>query len=324
MPVRSCTVADSNSTRLRLPESQCPATIRRAIRASLLRSTVSTIGGLNVKAKRCTSLLILARLGLGLAVALQVAGCADFSAVRTYADDTKKLGASFAAIADTPVRLCETQFMMQEQTRDGFVSFRIGDVRAQAAADCAPVAQDSTHILSLVALLDSYADTLAALADEKLPSYSAELKGLGSAVTGLKHRSGEPVVPPDQAKAVITLGKLVSRLGTERIARSEGKQLMEQSEAVNTTTSALQWYASSITRPQLDTYQQRAQLTMDKALPRFEKTEPLAVRMYAVTLLGEQERAKQLAAANEALIVSLEKHREATLGLRGKFDKRSD
>ncbi len=273
---------------------------------------------------RRISLSILARPGLAIAIALQVAGCADFSAVRTYADDTRKLGASFAAIADTPVRLCESQFMMQEQTRDAFVAFRIDDVRAKAAADCAPVAQDNTHILSLVALLDNYADTLAALADEKLPGYSAELKGLSAAVTDLKDRSGEPVVPPDKAKAVIGLGKLVSRLATERVARSEMKGLLEQSEAVNATTSALQWYAGSITRPQLDTYRQRAQLTMDKALPRFEKTEPLAVRMYAVTLLGEQERAKKLAADNEALIVALARHREATLGLREKFDKRGN
>ncbi|GGX86571.1 hypothetical protein GCM10007386_16790 [Pseudoduganella dura] len=273
---------------------------------------------------RRTSLSILARPGLAIAIALQVAGCADFSAVRTYADDTRKLGASFAAIADTPVRLCESQFMMQEQTRDAFVAFRIDDVRAKAAADCAPVAQDNTHILSLVALLDNYADTLAALADERLPRYSAELKGLGEAVTDLKDRSGEPVVPENKAKAVISLGKLVSRLATERVARGEIKQLLEQSEAVNATTSALQWYASSITRPQLDTYRQRAQLTMDKALPRFEKTEPLAVRIYAVTLVGEQDRAKRLAAENESLIAALARHREATLGLRDKFDKRGN
>jgi hypothetical protein len=264
------------------------------------------------------------RLGMALTIAAQLAACADFSAVRTYADDTKKLGASFTALADTPVELCEAQFLMQEQVRDGFVAFRIDDVRTRAAADCAPVAQDNTHILSLVTLLDNYADTLAALADEKLPNYSAEAKDLGAAVTGLKDRAGEPVVSSGKAKAVITLGKLVSRSATERVARGEIKELLEQSEAVDATTGALQWYATSVTRPTLDTYLQRAQLTMDKGLTRFEKTEPLAVRMYAVDLLGEQQRVKKLAAANEALIVSLQKHREATRGLREKFGKRGD
>lgn len=269
-----------------------------------------------------TSLSTFTRLGAGMAVAVLIAGCADFSAVKTYADDTSKLGASFTAIADTPVRLCEAQFLMQEQTRDPGFAFRIADVQARAAADCAPLAQDNTRILSLVSLLDSYSATLAALADEKLPSYTAELKGLDAAVDELKDRSGEPIVPPDKAKAVITLGRLVSRLATERVARGEITQLLEQSEAVNATTGALAWYATSVTRPQIDTYQQRSRIAMDAALPRFEKTEPLAVRMYAVTLLGEQERVKKLAAANEALIAALARHREATLALRAKLGQR--
>jgi hypothetical protein len=290
----------------------------------------------NVKAMRCTSLLTMrlsisspirsriVRSSLGLAIALQLAGCADMSAVRTYADDTRKLGASFAAIADTPARLCETQFLMQEQTRDAFVAFRIEDVRSRAAADCAPVTQERTHILSLVALLENYAETLAALADEKLPNYSSEMKGLGTAVTDLKDRAGEPVVPSGKAKAVISLGNLVARLATQRAARSEINALLEQGEAVNATTDALRWYASSVTRPQIDTYLQRSQITMDTALPRFEKTEPLAVRMFAVTLLGEQGQARKLAAENDALIAWLGKHREATLGLREQFGKRTD
>ncbi|MBB3220003.1 hypothetical protein [Pseudoduganella umbonata] len=269
-----------------------------------------------------TSLSTFTRLGAGMAVAVLIAGCADFSAVKTYADDTSKLGASFTAIADTPVRLCEAQFLMQEQTRDPAFTFRIADVQARAAADCAPLAQDNTRILSLVTLLDSYSATLAALADEKLPSYTAELKGLDAAVDELKDRSGEPIVPPDKAKAVITLGRLVSRLATERVARGEITQLLEQSEAVNATTGALAWYATSVTRPQIDTYQQRSRIAMDAALPRFEKTEPLAVRMYAVTLLGEQERVKKLAAANEALIAALARHREATLALQAKLGQR--
>jgi hypothetical protein len=279
-------------------------------------------GELNVKNLCRTSLSTFTRLGSGIAIAAILAGCADFSAVRTYADDTRKLGTSFAAIADTPLRLCVAQFMMQEQTRDAPVAFRIADVQARAASDCAPLAKDSTHILSLVTLLDSYSETLAALADEKLPSYSAELKGLGEAVDELKTRSGEPVVPPDKAKAVITLGRLVSRLATERVARGEIRELLEQSEAVNATTGALAWYATSITRPQIDTYLQRASIAMDAALPRFEKTEPLAVRMYAVTLLGEQERVKKLGTANEALIAALARHREATVALQAKMDQR--
>ena len=277
---------------------------------------------------RCTSLLTtllsITRLGVGLAIALQIAGCADFSAVRTYADDTSKLGASFAALADTPARLCEKQFLMQEQTRDAFVAFRIDDVRSRAAADCAPVTQERTHILSLVALLDDYAATLAALADEKLPNYSTETKGLSTAVTGLTDRAGEPVVPAGKAKAVIGLGNLIARLATQRAARSEIRQLLEQEEAVNATTDALRWYASSVTRPQIDTYLQRSQIVMDAAVPRFEKTEPLAVRMFAVTLLDEQGKARKLAAENEALIAWLGRHREATLGLREQLGKRAD
>ncbi|WP_338761559.1 hypothetical protein [Massilia sp. METH4] len=276
-----------------------------------------------MKTLRRTSLLTMTRLAAGVTIALAIAGCADFSAVRTYADDTKKLGASFAAIADTPVQICQSQFLMQEQVSEGFVAFRIADVQASAAANCAPLAQNNTHILNLVALLDGYSATLAALADEKLPSYSAELKGLGAAVTGLKDRSGEPVVSEDKAKAVISLGKLVSRLATERVARSEMKQLLEQSEAVNATTDALAWYARSITGEQLKTYQERSRIAMD-SLPRFEKTEPLAVRMYAVNLVREQERAKQLATQNDALIASLARHREATNALRDQFDKRRD
>lgn len=275
-----------------------------------------------MKTLRHTSLLTFTRLAAGVTIALQIAGCADFSAVRTYADDTKKLGASFAAIADTPVEICRSQFLLQEQTRDPNVAFRIADVQARAAADCAPLAQDNTHIHSLVALLDGYSETLAALADEKLPSYSAELKGLGAAVTDLKNRAGDPVVAPDKAKAVISLGKLVSRYATERVARGEIQQLLDQSEAVNAATGALEWYASTITRPQLETYQQRTRIAMDAALPRFEKTEPLAVRMYAVSLVNEQERAKKLAAQNEAVIASLARHREATRALREQFDKR--
>lgn len=258
-----------------------------------------------------------------LAIALLSVGCADFGAVRTYADETKRLSATFAAMPETTVKLCEERFVLEEQTRDASAAFKVDDVYTRATTQCAPLAEQSAQIQSLVTLLDDYADTLAALADEKLPKHSKEFKKLETAVTGLAQDSGEPVVPKNHAKAVITLGKLLARLATERVARGEIKQLLEQDEAVNAVTGALQWYAIAITRSQVDTYHERARITM-AGLTRFEKAEPLGMRALAVALRGDLERINHIAAANNGLIAAMVKHQGVTATMREKYDKPDD
>lgn len=264
------------------------------------------------------------RLAAGLALLLLCTGCADFAAVRTYADETKKLSAAFGTMPKTTVDVCEARFTLEEQTRDATAPFKVDDVRAGAAAQCAPLARQSDSVLKLVALLDTYADTLAALADDKLPNYTDDLDGVATAVADLKRESGEPVVPPDQARAVITLAQLVTRLATERAARGEIRQLLEQGEGVNATTHTLQWYAREITRPQLDTWLERSALLAKHRLPAFEKTEPIGVRVFAVALHGEQARVTRLVTANDDLIAAADKHAQATLTVREKFDKPDD
>jgi len=263
------------------------------------------------------------RLAAGLALTLLFAGCADFGVVRTYADETKKLSAAFGTMPKTTVAICEARFTLTEQTADPFVPFDIDKVRAGATAQCEPIARQSEGVQTLVTLLENYADTLAALADEKLPDYAAELDGVESAVASLQ-QGGQAIVPPDQVQAVIALAKLLSRLATQHVARGEIRNLLAQSDGVNATTHTLQWYAGTITAPLLENYLERSALLAKHRLPAFEKTEPLGTRVFAIALRGEQDRVKKLAEANRELIAAADKHKAATGTVREKFDKPDD
>jgi hypothetical protein len=265
-----------------------------------------------------------ARLLAGFAVALAVTGCADFGAVRTYAAETKKLSTAFATIPQTTVDLCEARITLGQQTLSANSTFNVENVRQLAATTCAPLNDQSAKVQGLVTLLDEYANTLGALSDDSLPNFNPELETLQTTAVELTGKGGELVIPEDKAKAVVSLARAITRIATERAARSGIRELLDQAEGVNAVTAALRWYAERITKPELDVYAQNARLIMDKSLPQFEKTEPIGARIFAVTLSSEQKRLKDLAAANDDLIAAFEKHQRATATVREKFDKPDD
>lgn len=120
---------------------------------------------------------------------LLLGGCAtDLAPVRTFADQTQKMSVHFEPMLAGGVRSC-----MDKAMRKRLILAERFDAQASeqaARADCAAIAQAGASIASLNDVLLRYAQTMAALADDRLPLYKEELGGLGDALGGLAQPGG--------------------------------------------------------------------------------------------------------------------------------------
>lgn len=271
-----------------------PATVRRLARAAL------------------------AATGLGMLTA-----CANFAPVTTFAGETRKLTAAFAPMPSATWTAC----VHKEERRDLIQpaeDFSVTEVRRQARALCQPIADANPAIAGIAAVLDRYADTLAALADQRLPDHSAEFDGLGASLKGLKTASGAALLQPAQVDAIAALGKFLARAVTDRIALKEAKALLDQGEGFDAAADALAAYATQVYEP----YVQRNINDIDSALgnhlPRLARTQGLAARQYMVSLTDERERLEASRGAVKALVASAANMKKARAELRDKIDHPED
>lgn len=230
---------------------------------------------------------------------LLLAGCAsDVAPVRTFAEQTQKLSVSFDPMLAGTFHSCSDRALRKRLVLSEHFDAQASEQAARA--DCAPIAEASVAIGQLNDVLLRYAQTLAAVADEKLPVHKEEFTGLGDALGGLAQADGEtPLLDADRLYKVVKLSEHLSRLATQRLQKSALRELLEEQEAVTIVSNALKEYAQRNYRAGLqDELRDLALLrgAVDAAAPR----EPLAANYIRTRLHLEgrqlQEREKIVAA----------------------------
>lgn len=230
---------------------------------------------------------------------LLLAGCAtDLASVRTFAAQTQKLSTSFDPMLAGTLNSCTDNAL-----RKRLILSERFDAQASeqaARADCAPIGQASAAIGKLNGVLLRYAQTLAAVADDKLPVHKEGLTRLGDALAGLERPAGgAPLLDADKLSKVVRLSEHLSRLATQRLQKAALRELLDEQEAVTIISNALKEYAQRYYRAGLqDELRDLALLrsAVDAAAPR----EPLAANYIRTRLHLEgrqlQEREKIVAA----------------------------
>lgn len=170
-------------------------------------------------------------------------GCAsNLAPVRTFAEQAHKLSTSFDPMLAGTVNSCTDNAL-----RKRLIMSERYDAQASeqaARSDCAPVAQANASMAKLNQVLLRYAQTLAAVADSKVPLYNDEFKGLGDALGALQlDGAAAPLLDAGKLSTVMKLSEHLSRLATQRLQTSALRALLDEQEAVNIVSNALKEYA---------------------------------------------------------------------------------
>lgn len=170
-------------------------------------------------------------------------GCAsNLAPVRTFAEQTYKLSASFDPMLAGTVNSCTDNAL-----RKRLIMSERYDAQASeqaARSDCAPIARASASMATLNAVLLRYAQTLAAVADSKVPLYKDEFQGLGDSLGSLQLQgAAAPLLDAGKLSKVMQLSEHLSRLATQRLQKSALRELLDEQDAVNIVGNALKDYA---------------------------------------------------------------------------------
>jgi hypothetical protein len=258
------------------------------------------------------------------AIALAAAtGCANLAPVSKFADQTKQVTAAFATMPTTAVSACRANQEMRQQFAPPTTAFDPDEARKVARELCRHTDAANADILLVGKLVEQYADTLAALANDKLPDYKAELAGLQGAVGGLKNDSGA-LIPSDKAAAIVSLGEFLARVATERAARSEIRTLLDQSEGFDAAADAMGWYAKRIYKDQVAAQRQVVDTVRTTHLVQAEKTQHLAARTMMLDAATERDRLVQLEEAQPRFAAAIETMKRTRAEVRAKFDHLDD
>lgn len=241
-------------------------------------------------------------------------GCANLSAVRTYADETKKLATAFDPMLSGSTSSCVEKF-----TRKKLITSRNFDAAAAAKAAkslCGPIREDNEIIADLNALLEQYADTLSALANEKLPSYKKELDGLQGSLGKVKRPdSRESLINSEKLGAITALTELLSRVTSQHLQKNAIRELLDHEAAIVAITGALADYATLNYRAWLGDEKREIGVlrqALDEAAPR----EPLAANYIENLLLGEERQIEAREKAVDVFVRSVGELQKAHAELR--------
>nr|VFK19418.1 MAG: hypothetical protein BECKLPF1236A_GA0070988_102236 [Candidatus Kentron sp. LPFa]VFK33800.1 MAG: hypothetical protein BECKLPF1236C_GA0070990_102246 [Candidatus Kentron sp. LPFa] len=251
-----------------------------------------------------------------------IGGCVNLPAVRTYADETAKLSAAFEPMLGASVSSCTNKYAHKKL----ITSIHFDPVAVEKAGKelCAPIKEENKAISSLNSLLEQYATTMAALADDKLPIYKTETDGLAASFGKLKRPGTEQnLIPKEKLTAIASLGELLGRLATQHKQEEAIRDLLKEEMAVSAIVDALRDYAVLNYQAWLSD-EEREMKTLLTSLKQSEKEEPLASRYVANVLFSEKRKVEERTKAVEAFISSTAKLKKAHSELRKKLNVMND
>jgi hypothetical protein len=262
---------------------------------------------------------------LALAMLLSVgiiSGCANLVPVRTFADETKKLSAAFG-----PMLVGATASCMEKFTRKQLLTpwhFDAADVDRRAKELCSPINADNTVIAGLNALLGQYADTLLALADDKLPSYRTELYGLKYSLGQVKRPgSSDALVNAGNLAAITSLAEFLGQIATQQLQERAIRDLLGHEAAINAITAALGDYTALDYKAWLK--DEACEIViLRRSLNESAKSEPLAANYLKMILFADERQNEARTVAADAFVKSVAGLQKSNSELRLKFDQMDD
>jgi hypothetical protein len=247
-----------------------------------------------------------------------LAGCANLPAVRTYADETKKLSAAFEPMLAGSTSSCVEKFKRKKM----ITSRNFDAIAAEQAARslCGSIDEDNKIIADLNSLLEQYADTLAALANEKLPSYKKELDGLKDSLSKVK-RPGtqDSLINDEKLTAIASLADVLSRIVTQHMQKVAIRELLNHEKAIVSITDALKEYSTLNYRGWLKNEKDEIAV-LRKSLNDTAKTEPLFSNYLETLLLTEEKQIDVRDKLVDAFVKSVDKLQKSHSELLKNFD----
>lgn len=251
-----------------------------------------------------------------------ISACGNLAPVRTFADETKKLSAAFDPMLTGSSASCVEKYKRKKLITADKFDPELAEKKAKEL--CGPMDDDNKTIADLNGLLEQYADTLAALADEKLPSYKTELNGLKDSLGKIKKPgTGEALINADKLGAITALTEFLSRIATQHMQKAAIRDLLAHEAAINTITTALKDYANLNYKAWLRD-EQREILVLRKALDERAAKEMLASNYLKTILLSEERQIAAREKTVDAFIKSVTELQKSNAEIRKKFDRLDD
>lgn len=245
-------------------------------------------------------------------------GCTNLAPVRTFADQTKQLTKAFDPMLTGSSSSCVEKYKRKKLLTS--IQFDPVDAESKAKALCGPIDTDNKVIADLNALLEQYADTLANLADEKLPTYKSELDGLEASLLKAKDPSTQQnLFDPQKLAAINSLTELLSKVATLHMQKKAIRELINHEEAINATVDALNEYASLNYQAWLEDEKREIKILRESLDQRSDK-ETLAANYQKTLLLTEERQIEARSQAVDAFIKSINALKKSNSELRNKFD----
>lgn len=246
-------------------------------------------------------------------------GCANLAPVRTFADETKKLSATFDPMLEGSTSSCIDNHKRKKLYTAS--NFDPEAVEKGAIEKCGSINDNNKVIAEVNTLLEQYADTLTSLADDKLPSYKNELNGLKDSLGKIK-KSGtdDALVNSDKLKAITSLTEILSRIATQGIQKEAIRDLINNESAINAIASTLNDYATYNYKSWLND-EIRSFDSLYKVLDEFEKNEPLAVRYQKLILHAQEKQLKARLKTIDKFVNSVAEMKKSNSELSAKFDQ---
>ena len=247
-------------------------------------------------------------------------GCAsNLAPVRTFAEQTYKLSASFDPMLAGTVNSCTDNAL-----RKRLIMSERYDAQASeqaARSDCAPIAQVSASMAQLNEVLLRYAQTLAAVADSKVPLYKDEFKGLGNSLGSLQLQgAAAPLLDAGRLSKVMKLSEHLSRLATQRLQKSALRALLDEQEAVNIVSNALKEYAQRNYRAGLQDELRDLDL-LRSAVDGAAQREPLAANYIRTRLYLEGRQLQEREKIASAYVAAVDALQASVAALRANLER---
>jgi hypothetical protein len=239
-----------------------------------------------------------------------LAGCVNLGAVRSYADETKKLTSAFTPMLDGSVQSCRDR-KSRIRLYTGTQPFDPVQISKDVDKLCNSIAESNGHALEIARTLSDYAEVLAKLAGEAVPNVldSSEDR-LKVALGRLRDSDGKALVPEAKLSAVFNLAKFVSHAATGYFRDREVRAALNHHEAVETLGNALALYVRSNFMGYVADERRDLDIIF-KAIGAREKSEYLAARyiqreLWVVRsqLDAKEKSAKQFEAATARMIAA--------------------
>lgn len=207
--------------------------------------------------------------------ALLLPGCAtNLSAVRDFAEETKKIGVAFDPILGNVVEHCRQQFLQRRiyTTDVALARFDVESVLNQATETCKPIENDNATAKRMSKALADYASKLSALAaDGVASSVSDDFDALAAKLGEFEE------APKEKINAISSLLKYISRSIVAKSQRDAIVEALDHEEAVGALADALVVYSVRVYGAYI-TERLRDQPVMAEAL-RTESASPISSRL---------------------------------------------